>query len=89
MLNENKTTRRKFMTLRKIKHITALGTIILSLTEMAWASGGRDRYNLTSNALGGLVGLANLEFSYKFTDHLTVGVTGYSGRAKLQFIGIL
>ena len=57
---------------------------LLILTVALFASiAHADNHNLTSDAIGNLLGLSNIEYSYKIASHLTFGLRGTSGKASL------
>lgn len=68
---------------RKFKFQTMFIAFTAIFSAPASASESGDRHNLTGNVLGNAVGLFNLEYSYKVADHLTVGLTGYTGQARI------
>ena len=45
-------------------------------------------HNLTSQAFGSFIGLFNLEYSYRFSDHCTLGFMGSKGKGKLDLLEI-
>lgn len=47
-----------------------------------------DRFNVTSNVFGNVVGVPNIELSFKAGNHLTLGFLGSSGRTKLNDMNI-
>lgn len=62
-----------------MKHIKFIVFAITLSMNTAFA----DNHNLTSDAIGNLIGLSNIEYSYKLASHLTVGIRGTNGKANL------
>ncbi|MDO9181307.1 MAG: hypothetical protein Q7U04_02810 [Bacteriovorax sp.] len=64
------------------KNLLVSLTLALSFQSMAFAE--NDRHNLSNNPIGSMLGLSSLEYSYKIFDHMTIGLTGASGRIKIS-----
>ena len=69
--------------MNNLKLILIIWGLLHSLSVKA-----EDRFNLTSNALGHAIGFFNLEFSYKISDHWTLGLTYADGKTKVNDIDI-
>ena len=66
----------------QILNLLATVTLTFSFATTAHA----DSHNLSSNPVASLLGFSNVEYSYKLVDHLTIGITGSSGKMKLNDI---
>ncbi|MBX3040039.1 MAG: hypothetical protein KF789_04945 [Bdellovibrionaceae bacterium] len=58
---------------------TALFSLVLAVSYQSLASWN----NLTSQVAGNAIGLANLEYSRRLSENLTLGITGANGHGKL------
>lgn len=58
--------------------------LLLLVTTLSLSATAEDRHNFTSNALGNILGLFNLEYSYKVLSHATLGITAYTGDATID-----
>lgn len=61
---------------------------VATLTLVVSAQGFASSNNLTSQALGSAIGLFNLEYSYRFSEHYTFGLTWANGVGHLGPIEI-
>lgn len=57
--------------------------MIVLTTILSISTANADNHNLTSDSIGNLIGLSNIEYSYKVASHLTLGFRGTDGKAKL------
>ncbi len=64
-----------------LKNLVLLSSFLVFAISTHAAS---DNHNLTSNALGNAIGFPNIEYSYKLSEHLTFGVMGSNGKAKIN-----
>lgn len=60
-----------------------LTKLIALIVLLSIGTARADSHNLTSDAIGNIMGLSNIEYSYKVLSHLTLGIRGTSGKAKL------
>lgn len=67
-----------------MKNFKIKSAVLLIVTLLSLGSAAEDRHNLTGNIVGNVLGIFNLEYSYKAFDHATLGVTGYTGAAKVD-----
>lgn len=65
-----------------------LRLFVATLTLVASAQSFGSSNNLTSQALGSAIGLFNLEYSYRFSEHFTFGLTWTNGVGNLGPIEI-
>jgi Protein of unknown function (DUF3575) len=56
---------------------------IMVLSSASNAFADADNHHLSTNPISSVLGLANLEYSYTIADHVTVGLTGNTGRVKI------
>lgn len=67
----------------KTRRFSLRALFLLLALQWAFVSVEASDHNLTSNALGGALGLFNLEYSYKLAEHATLGVLWANGTGKL------
>lgn len=68
--------------------LTYLNKIVFLIATLIVCGAKADNHNLTSNFIGNALGITNLEYSYKIADHLTLGIMGSNGKAKIDTLEI-